>query len=211
MVIRESFPVGPLGCNFTLIACDRTFEAIVIDPGGDAKKILEIAKSLGVQVKRILHTHAHFDHLGATKAIHDATKAIRYLHESDLFLYNNVSMQSKMFGMHIDEPGKVEEKLTDGLKIQTGDVECETLHTPGHTPGSCCFHFSSISFLASGDTLFNGGVGRTDLWGGNFDEMKASIQNKIYKLPAETIVMPGHGEETTIGTERQNNPFVRGS
>lgn len=210
MLIRETRAVGPLQCNCTIVACDETKKGVVIDPGGDAKKILDIARSLGVQLIGILHTHAHFDHLGATKAIFDATQAIRYLHESDMFLYQNVAMQCSMFNILVEEPGGVDKLLEDEQLIEVGNHSCKTLHTPGHTPGSCSFHFEAIQFLASGDTLFREGVGRTDLWGGNTEQMMASIKNKIYTLDPNTKVVPGHGPETTIGYEKRYNPYIRG-
>ena len=209
MLFRESFPVGPLQCNCSIVCCDQTKKAMVVDPGGDAKAILELAKSLDVQIVQIVHTHAHFDHIGATRAVHDATKAIRYIHEADLFLYNNVPMQTSMFGMRSEEPGGVEKYLTDHLELEVGEGKCRTIHTPGHTPGSCCFHFEEIKFLASGDTLFRDGVGRTDLWQGNFKHMEKSIKERLYTLDPETIVVPGHGEETTIGREIKYNQYVR--
>jgi len=211
MILRESFPVGPLQCNCTIVACDESKEAIVIDPGGQAKKILDMAKSLDVHITKIIHTHAHFDHIGATRAVHDSTKAIRYLHEGDLFLYENVKMQVSLFGITAEEPGGLEKYLNDGQELTVGNSVCKTIHTPGHTPGSCCFHFKDISFLASGDTLFRDGVGRTDLWQGDFSQLEKSIQKKLFHLPPETVVMPGHGEQTTIGYELKNNPFVRPS
>lgn len=209
MLYRESFPVGPLQCNCSIVCCDQTKEAMVIDPGGDAKSILELAKSLDVKIVSIVHTHAHFDHIGATRAVHDATKAIRYLHEADLFLYNNVAMQTSMFGMRSEEPGGLENYLTDNLELNIGMGKCKTIHTPGHTPGSCCFHFQEMKFLASGDTLFRESVGRTDLWQGNPQHMFKSIMEKLYTIAPETVVIPGHGEETTIGHEMKYNPFVR--
>lgn len=209
MLIRESFPVGPLQCNCSIIGCDKSKEAMVVDPGGDAKAILEMVKSLDLRIVQIVHTHAHFDHIGATRAVHDATKAIRYLHEADMFLYNNVKMQTSLFGMHSEEPGGLEKYLTDGLELTVGEGKCRTIHTPGHTPGSCCFHFEEIQFLASGDTLFRDGVGRTDLWQGNFNQLEKSIKEKLYTIEPNTVVVPGHGPETTIAREMKKNQFVR--
>ena len=209
MLIRESFPVGPLQCNCTIVACDETKEAMVIDPGGDAEVILEIARSWDVRIVSMVHTHAHFDHIGATRAVHDATNAIRYLHEGDLFLYNNVAKQTAMFGIVSEEPGGLEKHLTDGLDLAVGKGNCKTIHTPGHTPGSCCFHFQDIKFLASGDTLFRDGVGRTDLWQGDFSQLEKSIRERLYTIEPDTVVMPGHGASTTIGREMKTNQFVR--
>jgi len=208
VILKEFFPVGPLQCNCILIACDETNEAIVIDPGDDAEKILDIAKSLDVQIKKILHTHAHFDHIGATKAIHEATNAIRYLHESDLFMYQNVAMQGSLFGITVEDPGEVEEFLQDQQEISFGNCSCQTIHTPGHSPGSCCFMFKEAKLLSSGDTLFQQSIGRTDLWGGDLEQLKSSIREKLYCLPEDTLVIPGHGPTTEISFEKINNSFV---
>lgn len=209
MLIRESFPVGPLQCNCTIVACDVTKEAVVIDPGGDAEVILERGRSLGVRIVNIVHTHAHFDHIGATRAVHDATKAIRYLHEADLFLYNNVAKQTAAFGISSEAPGGLEKYLTDDLEISIGKGRFQTIHTPGHTPGSCCFHFEEIKFLSSGDTLFRDGVGRTDLWQGDFKQLEKSIRERLYTIDPATVVVAGHGASTTIGREMKTNQFVR--
>ena len=206
MLKLEAFPVGPLGCNCALLWDPETREGLVVDPGGDGAKIRRRVEALGFKVKALLHTHAHFDHVGATKELQDLWQCPAHLHPDDAFLIENLDEQTGAFGMpRIPTPD-----MTD---LNAGDRfgALATLHTPGHTPGSCSFHgaFERGQVLLAGDTLFRRGVGRTDLWGGNWDQLEASIQGQLYGLGGDTLVIPGHGPATTIGEERADNPFVR--
>ncbi|HET6329670.1 MAG TPA: MBL fold metallo-hydrolase [Holophagaceae bacterium] len=203
----ESFPVGPLGCNCSLLWDPETGRGLVVDPGGDGAKIRRRVETLGFKVMALLHTHAHFDHVGATKELQDRWQCPAHLHEGDDFLIENLDTQTGAFGMPpIPTPDMAALNAGDRFDALT------TLHTPGHTPGSCCFHggFEKGAVLLAGDTLFRRGVGRTDLWGGDFNQLEASIQGQLYGLGEGTLVIPGHGPATTIGEERAQNPFVRG-
>jgi glyoxylase-like metal-dependent hydrolase (beta-lactamase superfamily II) len=211
-VLVESFPVGVLSCNCTIVACEKTREAIVVDPGGDADRILDVVRSNGLTVKEIVHTHAHFDHVLATREVHDATKARVRLHPGDSFLYENLAMQASWLGMRVEqEAPPVDAPLRANETVTFGAEGALVLHTPGHTPGSVCFSLKTDRgmLLLAGDTLFQGSIGRTDLPGGDSEQILESIRKKLLPLDDDTRVICGHGPETTIGRERKKNPFVR--
>jgi len=202
----ESFPVGPLGCNCTLLWDPATAQGVVVDPGGEGARIAQRVRTLGFKVAALLHTHAHFDHVGATRELQELWQCPALLHPADLFLLDALDMQTGIFGMDpIPRP--------DTAPLDPGEAPggLTTLHTPGHTPGSCCFRgeFERGGVVLAGDTLFQGGVGRTDLWGGSWDHLEQSIQRELYALPDATLVIPGHGPSTTIGEEAAGNPYVR--
>ena len=206
MLNLEFFPVGPLGCNCTLVWDSDTSQCVVVDPGGEGAKIRRRVEALGLQVTALLHTHAHFDHVGATRELQDLWQCPAYLHRDDTFLLEALPQQTSLFGMpDIPQPEMVD--------LAAGDrhLDLATLHTPGHTPGSCCFHgaFTKGQVVLAGDTLFRGGVGRTDLWGGSWNHLEQSIRRELYVLDGATLVIPGHGPATTIREEAEGNPFVR--
>lgn len=206
MLKLESFPVGPLGCNCTLLWDPATAQGVVVDPGGEGARIAQRVRTLGFKVAALLHTHAHFDHVGATRELQELWQCPALLHPADLFLLDALDMQTGIFGMDpIPRP--------DTAPLDPGEAPggLTTLHTPGHTPGSCCFRgeFERGGVVLAGDTLFQGGVGRTDLWGGSWDHLEQSIQRELYALPDATLVIPGHGPSTTIGEEAAGNPYVR--
>ena len=206
MLNLDSFPVGPLGCNCSLLWDAATNLGVVVDPGGDGAKIRRRVEALGFKVTALLHTHAHFDHVGAARELQDLWQCPAHMHGDDTFLIEALPQQTGMFGMAaIPQP-----EMSD---LQVGDrhLDLNTLHTPGHTPGSCCFHgaFTKGQVLLAGDTLFRGGVGRTDLWGGSWDLLEQSIRRELYVLDGATLVIPGHGPVTTLGVEAETNPFVR--
>ena len=212
-MIHEAVAVGPLACNCHLLADERSKEAVIIDPGDDAEEILRRAK--GYKVTALLHTHCHFDHMTATRKVAEATGAEILIHKADKAYYDGLAGQyaafGRMFGADpakILEPLPVKRFLKDGDRIPFGTHELRVLFTPGHTEGSCSFHVEGRVF--SGDTLFSGSIGRTDLPGGNQEQELESIRKKLYTLDPETVVWPGHGPETTIADERAENPFVRG-
>jgi glyoxylase-like metal-dependent hydrolase (beta-lactamase superfamily II) len=210
-LIRHTFTVGPLGCNCTVVACPETHEGLVIDPGGEAPRILDELARLGVTAVTLFHTHAHFDHIMGTKDVAMKTRAEVALHEQDRWLYDNVEMQAGLFGMRAEAPGLITRALAGHETLAFGRREGRVIHTPGHTPGSSCLFLEAAGerpILFSGDTLFARSVGRTDLWGGDFDELARSITGPLFTLPETTLVVPGHGGETTIGEEREENPFV---
>lgn len=207
----EHFPVAPLGCNCVIVGDLERGEAIVCDPGGEADKILARLAAKGLRCVAIVHTHAHFDHCGATGLVQAATSAPTMLHEGDLFLYNDLQMQLDAFGVPMKAPKlpEVDRFLTDQDSVHAGDVEAGVVHTPGHTPGSLCFLVQGDTpVLLAGDTLFRGGIGRTDLWGGDSRLILKSIEQRLMTLPDDTLVITGHGPVTRIGDERRHNPFL---
>jgi hydroxyacylglutathione hydrolase len=207
-LLVESFPVGPLGCNCSIVACTDTKEAAVVDPGGDVDKIIERLKAHGLTVKYLLHTHAHFDHIMGSRGMREKTGALICLNKEDQFLYDKLLMQAEMFGFPADEPLPVDHFIEDEEKFAIGSLTASALHTPGHTPGSCCFNVTDDeSVLFSGDTLFQRSIGRTDLWGGSFEQIIDSIAKRLFTLDESTRVIPGHGPDTDIWREKKSNPF----
>jgi glyoxylase-like metal-dependent hydrolase (beta-lactamase superfamily II) len=209
-VIQEIAVVGPLQCNCILLACPKTLEAVLIDPGEEPQKILAAVAAQGVKVKYLLHTHAHFDHIGATKQVKAAIGGITCLHAADEDLYQNLPLQGKMFGFSFEAAPPLEKFVEDEEEIQFGEKRVKVLHTPGHSPGSVCFQLvGEDERLFSGDTLFQQSIGRADLWGGDARQLITSIRDRLLPLADETRVFPGHGPSTEIGYERRFNPFLR--
>ena len=208
-IIVETIPVGPLQCNCTILGDLVSRKAIVVDPGGDSEILLERLVELNLQVERIIHTHAHLDHFLASGKMKEATGAKLALHREDLFLWDMLEDQCRMFGIPFEPPPPPDQWLENEEEIDLNDIQGKALHTPGHTPGSMCFLFESQKLLIAGDTLFQGSIGRTDLWGGDFKKIEKSIQEKLYTLDEETSVITGHGESTSIGHEMRANSFVR--
>jgi len=202
----KTFKVGDLQCNCSLVWNEVTHQGFIVDPGGESNRIKEEVGILKIQIMALLHTHAHFDHVGATKELQEYYDCPAYLHPDDDFLIENLDRQTAFFGLpSIEAPAMT--KLEDSDKF----LGVDTLHTPGHTPGSCCFlgDFHQGKVLLSGDTLFHRSVGRTDTPGGSKEQIKESILKKIYPCHPETLVIPGHGKFTTIGEEKEYNLFVR--
>jgi glyoxylase-like metal-dependent hydrolase (beta-lactamase superfamily II) len=211
-MIIETFPVGLLQCNCTIIGSDQTREAVIIDPGDDVPRIVSRLAHHKLTARYIIATHGHIDHVGGFKELKEATGAPVYLHEGDLFLYNALAMQAQLLGITPPSSTEVDARMDDGEEIGAGEVKLRVHHTPGHTPGSICFYSAGDDArLYAGDTLFMGSIGRTDLWGGSFEEIMDSLRNKVITLPDETVVIPGHGPATTIGREKRFNPFLQGS
>ena len=214
-MILETFAVGALGCNCSILGDEVSKEAIVVDPGGDFDAIKARLDAHGLVTKAIVHTHTHIDHVGATAELQRATDASAKIHEADKTLYDILPIQAQLLGMR-KAPAKCEFDgwLKDGETIAIGDLVVHVIHTPGHTPGSCCFELRAKGkgddevVLFAGDTLFQRSVGRTDLWGGDHDQLVTSIQKKLFALPEPTRVICGHGDDTTIGAEKRLNPFV---
>jgi hydroxyacylglutathione hydrolase len=207
----ESFPTGPLGCTCSILVDPASKRAIVVDPGGDLETICARIASLEAKVEAIVHTHTHIDHVGATKGVQTSTGARACIHEADRFLYELLPVQAAMLGLPVPPVTDMEGSLVDGGTIGFGDLEMCILHTPGHTPGSVTFvvEAAGSTRVFTGDTLFRRGIGRTDLWGGDFATIQRSLREKILALPDDAIVVPGHGAETTIGDERAMNPHLR--
>ncbi len=207
-LFRKTFAVGPLQCNCTLLGDTRSGKAIVIDPGGDAAKILAELQANNLQLVAIYHTHAHLDHVLAAGELKLKTGASIYLHAADNFLWDMIEQQCQMFGVpYIPQPDP------DVAIVDDQDLGCcggVAIHTPGHSPGSTSFWFEEAKLLVAGDTLFRGSIGRTDLWGGDYQQIEKSIKERLYRLDDEALVITGHGPTTTIGDERQGNAVVRG-
>ena len=206
----DTFPVGPLQCNCSIIACPETKEALIVDPGGDAPEIIRRIKAAGLTARYLIHTHAHFDHIGATATLKKELGAEILLHPDDRFLYDNIQMQGRLFGMDVDPTLPVDQALEDEMSLRFGQEKSLVIHTPGHTPGSVCFHVGGEeSHLFAGDTLFKGSVGRTDLWGGSAEDLMHSIKQRLLPLDDSTTIYPGHGPVSTLWHEKQHNPFLR--
>jgi len=207
-MIHEILPVGPLQCNCSVIGDENTREAMVIDPGDDIAEVLAIVRRHQLQVKQIVITHAHIDHVGGAMKLRAATGAAILLNENDYALLQMLDIQAQWLGM--PAPGKVEIDASIGQAdaVAAGSLRADVMHTPGHTEGSICLYFPREKKLIAGDTLFAGSIGRTDLPGGSFPKIIQSLHDKVLELPDDTVVVPGHGVLTTIGEERQANPFL---
>lgn len=208
----ESFACGPLGCNCSILADLETKQAVVVDPGGDVEEVQARLAAHGLSVAAIVHTHTHIDHVGATAALQRATGASARIHEADRFLYEILPVQAALIGLpEVPEAADMEGSLKDGGALRVGGLEIGVLHTPGHTPGSVCLvaKAGGTTRVIAGDTLFRGSIGRTDLWGGDHGAILRSIRGKLLTLPEDTVVITGHGPDTTIGDERARNPFLR--
>ncbi len=205
--IVRTFPAGPLQCNCSIIGDPVTKKALVVDPGGDADKILALLTELDLKVVAIVHTHAHLDHILAAGEIKKATGAPIYLHKEDQFLWDILDQQCAMFGIPYSPIPDPDHYLRDDQ-----DLDCcggVAIHTPGHTPGSTSFWFEDSKTLIAGDTLFRGSIGRTDLWGGDFGAIEKSIRERLYALDDDADVITGHGPNTTIGLEKNTNMYVK--
>jgi hydroxyacylglutathione hydrolase len=208
-MILESFPVGPLQCNCTILGDEVTHEAIVVDPGDNIPEILSRLHKHSLTLRQILITHAHIDHVGGAALLKKATGAPVFLNQRDLGLLDMMQMQAAWLGVPTPEVAPPDASADDGLAIGLSALPAEVLHTPGHTPGSICLLFPDQQLLLAGDTLFAGSIGRTDLPGGDGRQILRSLRDRLLVLPDTTRVVPGHGPETTIGEERQSNPFLQ--
>jgi glyoxylase-like metal-dependent hydrolase (beta-lactamase superfamily II) len=208
-MVLETFPVGLLQCNCTLLGDEAAGEAMVIDPGDNVPYILERLAAHRLKLKQIVVTHAHIDHVGGALRLKRATGAPVLLNENDLPLLKMMDVQAAWLGVAPPEVAAPDENAQEGLLVGVGNHRAEVLHTPGHTQGSICLHFAPEKLLFAGDTLFAGSIGRTDLPGGDGRQILLSIHERLMPLRDETRVIPGHGEETTIGKERESNPWMR--
>lgn len=229
-LIHEIIPVGMLQCNCSILGDPATRDAMVVDPGDDVQRILEVLRRHDLKARAIVSTHTHIDHVGGLAQLHAATKAPVLIHEGDLELYKHLDMQAEWLGVATPAMMRIQDFLREGDAVHWGGFVAHVLHTPGHTPGSISLvvergrdaneHLHpkatdgressrEAARLIAGDTLFQGSIGRTDLWGGSIKDILKSIHEKLLTLPDETLVTPGHGPDTTIGAERAGNPYLR--
>lgn len=210
-MIVETFPVGPLGCNCSLVIEPASKSAVVIDPGGDFEGIRARLEGHGASVAAIVHTHTHIDHVGATPAVQRWSGAPARIHEADRFLYDMLPIQAALLGLAVPERCEMAGDLHDDAAVSAAGFELRVIHTPGHTPGSVSFLLQTAegSVAFTGDTLFRRGIGRTDLWGGDAALILRSLRMRLLSLDDDTRVIAGHGATTTIGDERRANPFLR--
>ncbi len=209
-MIHEILPVGLLACNCSILGDEETHEGMVVDPGDDVSAILAIVKRHGLRVTTIVVTHAHIDHIGGAQKLKAATGAAVLMNANDLPLYDRLDMQAGWLGIPTPDRAEIDTPVREGERLRVGASGIDVLDTPGHTPGSISLWIPAEKKLLSGDTLFRDSIGRTDLPGGDGRRILVSIREKLLPLPDDTLVIPGHGDTTTIGRERQFNYFLRG-
>lgn len=212
-VTVEHFAVGPLRCTCTIVADAAAGEAIVVDGGDEVDEIVRRLETRGLRATHLVHTHAHFDHIGAFGDLRERTGGRGLLHPGDLPLYGILAEQARWFGVRAPRAAPLDGDLREGDRIQAGAAALDVLHTPGHTPGSTSFALAlgGRTLLLTGDTLFAGSVGRVDIGGTSLEELLASVRTKLFAYRDDTIVVPGHGPATTIGTEKRENPYFNGT
>jgi hydroxyacylglutathione hydrolase len=208
-MIHEILPVGMLQCNCSIFGDEQSHEAIVIDPGDNIDEILAILEKHALRVKEIVITHAHIDHIGGAAKLKAATGAPVLMNANDQELYDHLDVQASWLGIKPPTRTAIDDAARDGDVLTLGPTEFRVLHTPGHTQGSISLWIPAENKLIAGDTLFRDSIGRTDLPGGNPRQILHSIEDKLLKLPEQTVVVPGHGANTTIGREKERNPFLR--
>jgi hydroxyacylglutathione hydrolase len=209
-MIHEVLAVGPLRCNCSIIGDEATREAMVIDPGDNIEDLLAVVSKHQLQVRQIVITHAHIDHVGGAMKLRARTGAPILLNENDHALLKMLDVQATWIGVPTPEAVLIDANLADGDNLHAGSLTAKVLHTPGHTEGSICVYFPAQKLLIAGDTLFARSIGRTDLPGGSYEKIMRSLHDRVLTLPDETRVIPGHGPTTTIGDEREDNPFLVG-
>src|SRR5437868_6740073 len=207
-MIHEILPVGPLQCNCSVIGDEATREAIVIDPGDDIQQVLEIIHKHNLKVQQIVITHAHIDHVGGAMKLRQATGAPILLNQNDYALLKMLDVQAAWIGMATPDKVEIDHSLGQDDTVRAGSLSASVMHTPGHTEGSICLYFAPQKILMAGDTLFAGGIGCPALPGGSYKKILTSLHDRVLALPDETAVVPGHGPMTTIGEERESNPFL---
>ncbi len=211
-MILETFAVGALACNCTVVGDERTGEAVVIDGGDGIDDVLACLERRKLRATLLLHTHAHIDHIGDVGRLRDSTGASALLHPADLPLYQTLPLQAQWLGLgRAPAVVALDGDLRDGERVEAGSTQLEVLHTPGHTPGSVCFALRDGEGvrLFTGDTLFAGSIGRWDLGGTSMEDIVDSIARKLLPFDDATPVVPGHGPSTTIGVERRTNPYLQ--
>jgi hydroxyacylglutathione hydrolase len=209
-MIHEILPVGLLQCNCSIFGDEQTREAMVIDPGDEIASILAVLNKHGLKVKAIVITHAHIDHIGGAAKLKAATGAPILMNARDQELYDHLDVQASWLGIESPSRTTVDAEARAGVTLTLGGAAFQILETPGHTQGSVSIWIPSENKLVAGDTLFRDSIGRTDLPGGDRRQLLRSIRHQLLPLPADTVVVPGHGPNTTIGREKERNPFLQG-
>lgn len=206
-MIFESIIVGPLSVNCYVVACGQSREGIVVDPGGDADRIIDLVEEHGLKIHTIINTHGHFDHLGGNGQTVAAFGARLLIHQADAAMLSRSAEIARKYGLQGEKSPEADGYLVDGMNIFFGSCRAKVLHTPGHSQGGCCLYFEEERKIITGDTLFADSIGRTDLPGGSHEQLLESIRTKLFTLPDDVIVYPGHGPHTTIGHEKRFNPY----
>jgi len=206
-MICEIVVVGPLAVNCIILGCEETREGVVVDTGGDAEQIIATVEGLRLNIGQVINTHGHFDHVGANRQVLERFSARLLIHELDAPMLERAAEVARAYGIRGDNSPQPDAFLCDGMEISFGACRMKVLHTPGHTQGGCCLYIEKEKTVITGDTLFADSIGRTDLPGGSHEQLLASIQSKLFTLPDDVVAYPGHGPETTIGHERQYNPY----
>ena len=208
-LILECLIVPPFESNCWILGCSETQAAVVIDPGDEAG-ILQTLQAHDLTLKYLIHTHGHLDHVSATTALQQEAGAPVLIHEAEQILLDNLELQGTMFGLAAPPPPTVDRYICEGDRIDCGQYMLSVIETPGHSPGGVCLNLEGENIIFAGDTLFQGSIGRTDLWGGDYEQLLDSIRQQLWPLHDDTIVCPGHGPRTTIGREKRENPFLQG-
>jgi glyoxylase-like metal-dependent hydrolase (beta-lactamase superfamily II) len=204
-MIFKKFVVGPLEVNCYLVADNETKEGIVVDPGDNVEEIYKFIEKEGIKVKYIINTHCHFDHSGGNKKLKELTGAQLLIHEKEKPILDRMDTSASLWGFYVDKSPEPDGYLKDGDVIKLGNINIEVIHTPGHSPGGICLKIGNK--VITGDTLFAGGIGRTDFPGGDYDILIKSIKEKLFTMPEDTEIYPGHGPSSTIKNEKYFNPF----
>lgn len=206
-MIFESLAVGPLSVNCYIVACDESREGIVVDPGGDAELIVRLVEQLDLKIHTVINTHGHFDHVGGNRQVLEAFGARLLIHQADAPMLNRSAEVARKYGLQGENSPEADAYLNDDMDIYFGTCRLKVLYTPGHTLGGCCLYFEKEQKVITGDTLFADSIGRTDLPGGSHEQLLNSIRTKLFTLPDGVVAYPGHGPETTIGHEKNCNPY----